>query len=189
MQGTRVARLARIARALRPFLLGVGALLLASGMLPAQAAPARPLATQSISMINYQFSPTPRNVPVGTTVTWTNATTGTPHTTTSDTGAWDSGTVNAGGSFSFTFTTAGTFNYHCSFHQSLGMVGTINAVVGCPNWDVNCDHVANINDIVEIGQNWLQTGPPGWIRSDVNSDGVVNVNDVIVIGQNWLQTW
>src|SRR5262249_44731397 len=77
-------------------------------------------------MVNFAFQPDPITIPVGTTVHWTHATTSTPHTAPSDTpGTWDSGTVNAGGTFSFTFTTAGSFGYHCSFHQSLGMVGTI----------------------------------------------------------------
>jgi plastocyanin len=68
---------------------------------------------------NFKFEPATLTVPVGTTVTWTN-TTGAPHTVTSDTGApaaFDSGAINTGGgTFSFTFTKAGTYNYHCSFH-------------------------------------------------------------------------
>ncbi len=40
--------------------------------------------------------------------------------------SFDSGTLNAPASFSQTFTTAGSFPYHCNFHVSLGMVGTVN---------------------------------------------------------------
>jgi len=62
---------------------------------------------------------------VGDTVTWTNQEAGVPHTTTSDTGVWDSGTLNTGQSFSFTFTQAGTFTYHCTIHPN--MTGTVTA--------------------------------------------------------------
>jgi plastocyanin len=55
-------------------------------------------------------------------VTWTN-TDSLPHTSTSNGGAWDSGTIEPGHSFSVALATAGTFQYHCSIHP--GMMGTI----------------------------------------------------------------
>jgi pyruvate/2-oxoglutarate dehydrogenase complex dihydrolipoamide acyltransferase (E2) component len=64
----------------------------------------------------------------GDTVVWTN--TGTvAHTTTSDSGMWDSSTVASGGTFSFRFDTPGTFSYHCAIHP--GMRGLI-FVPGAP---------------------------------------------------------
>ena len=68
------------------------------------------------------YSPNPIAVNVGGSVTWTN-TDSIAHTSTSDTGVWDSGTIAAGASFTATFTTAGSFTYHCNFHP--GMVGTV----------------------------------------------------------------
>ena len=68
----------------------------------------------------FAFSPASITIKVGTTVTWTN-TTSVPHTVTSDDGStFDSG-INtpiaaSGGTFSFTFTKAGTFTYHCQIH-------------------------------------------------------------------------
>ena len=75
----------------------------------------------------FAFSPATLTVPVGTMMIWTNMT-GAPHTVTSDDGkSFDSGTANPigaqGGTFSFTFTKAGTFAYHCQFHTF--MKGTI----------------------------------------------------------------
>jgi plastocyanin len=101
-----------------------------AGLRGAPSALASPTSTQAVSMTStLRFVPDPITITVGTTVTWTNVTTNIPHTTTSDTpGIWDSGTVNPGGTFSFTFNTPGTFGYHCTFHQSLGMVGTITVV-------------------------------------------------------------
>jgi amicyanin len=69
---------------------------------------------------NFGFNPATITIKVGTTVTWTN-TTGAPHTVTSNDGtSFDSG-INTpisanGGTFSFTFTKAGTFAYHCQIH-------------------------------------------------------------------------
>ena len=68
------------------------------------------------------YAPNPITVTVGTTVTWTNNDT-TGHTVTSNAGAFDSGALGAGRSFSFTFPAAGTFQYHCNFHP--GMVGSV----------------------------------------------------------------
>lgn len=68
------------------------------------------------------YVPNPITVTAGTAVTWTN-TDSTAHTATGDGGAFNSGTIPAGGSFSFTFQTRGTFPYHCTFHR--GMVGSV----------------------------------------------------------------
>jgi plastocyanin len=48
---------------------------------------------------------------------------GVAHTVTANGGAFDSGSIADGGTFSFTFTTPGTYPYHCSIHPT--MVGTI----------------------------------------------------------------
>jgi plastocyanin len=70
----------------------------------------------------YSFIPATLTVPIGTTVTWTNMD-GVAHTTTSDAGLWNSGSLNPGASFQRTFASAGTFTYHCMIH--LFMHGTI----------------------------------------------------------------
>jgi plastocyanin len=69
------------------------------------------------------YSPNPINVPVGTTVVWTNNDS-ISHNTTASGGLWASGTMAPGAQYSFKFTTAGTFQYVCTFHP--GMVGTVN---------------------------------------------------------------
>jgi plastocyanin len=70
------------------------------------------------------FGQNPLVVPVGTTVTWVNNDS-VPHTATSDTGVWDSGTLAPGQSFSFTFNTPGTFSYFCMIHGRQSMSGVI----------------------------------------------------------------
>ena len=64
--------------------------------------------TVPVSIMNFAFSPADVTINVGDTVTWTNND-GFTHTTTSNTAVWDSGNLAAGQTFSFTFTTAGSF--------------------------------------------------------------------------------
>jgi plastocyanin len=77
----------------------------------------------AVSIVNFNFQPSGLTVAAGTAVTWTNTTTDTTHTTTSNDGVWDSGHLDPGKTFSFTFTRAGTFAFHCNIHPS--MTGTI----------------------------------------------------------------
>jgi plastocyanin len=70
------------------------------------------------------FGTNPLVIAMGTTVTWVNDDS-IAHTATSDTGVWDSGILSPGQSFSFTFTSAGTFPYHCAIHGAASMSGTI----------------------------------------------------------------
>ena len=62
------------------------------------------------------FNPVTITVTTNTTVIWTNMD-GIAHTVTSDTGDFDSGNLDSNATFSHTFTTAGTFPYHCTYHS------------------------------------------------------------------------
>ena len=68
------------------------------------------------------YNPNPVAISAGMSVTWVNNDT-IAHTSTSDNGAWDSGSLAPGASFSKTFPSAGTFQYHCTIHPN--MVGTV----------------------------------------------------------------
>jgi plastocyanin len=76
-----------------------------------------------VFIIDMAFSPSSLTVSAGTTVKWTNKD-AMAHTVTSvPAGLFDSGTIPNGGTFSFTFPTAGSFNYYCSIHPTmLGVV-------------------------------------------------------------------
>ncbi len=69
----------------------------------------------SVIIKSNTFTPETLNAKVGDKITWTNSDSY-AHTITSDDGTFDSGKINAGGTFSFTFTKAGTYNYHCAIH-------------------------------------------------------------------------
>ena len=81
-------------------------------------------ATSSARIVNCPpaiacFSPNPIRVTVGDRVTWTNNSSLT-HTATSNTGAWDTGTITPGAtSGAVAFNTVGTFAYHCAIHPSM----------------------------------------------------------------------
>lgn len=71
---------------------------------------------------NMSFDPSPLTVVAGTKVTWKNQD-GVTHTVTSNTGLFDSGNLGANQSFSYTFSTPGTYEYYCKLHS--GMNGTV----------------------------------------------------------------
>lgn len=81
-----------------------------------------PVSANSVNLANFAFSPATITVKVGTTVTWTNKD-GTTHTVTSDTATFDSGNLAANEKYSYTFSTAGTYPYHCTIHPY--MKGTV----------------------------------------------------------------
>jgi plastocyanin len=70
------------------------------------------------------FIPAIDTVAAGTTVSSKNND-GFAHTATSDGGSWDTGNIAGGATGTATFTTAGTYAYHCTYHSSMGMKGTI----------------------------------------------------------------
>jgi plastocyanin len=71
----------------------------------------------SVSIVNFSFSPASLTVSVGTKVTWTNNDS-TTHTVTDDHGAFNQ-SLPPGQTFTFTFTKAGTYTYHCNIHRSM----------------------------------------------------------------------
>jgi plastocyanin len=65
----------------------------------------------------YSFSPATLTVAKGTTVTWNNKSDA-PHTVTSDNNAFTgSQNLSESQTFQMTFTTAGTYTYHCAIHS------------------------------------------------------------------------
>lgn len=68
-----------------------------------------------VEIEDFAFVPGTVTIKVGTTVTWTNKDS-VGHSATSDDGIFDSGILGKGSSFSYTFTTAGTYGYHCKQH-------------------------------------------------------------------------
>jgi plastocyanin len=106
--------------------LGVVALMVGVGM--------RGVAAQegsAVSIVDFAFQPGALEVPVGTTVTWTN-TGAAPHTVTADDGAFNSGELAPGATFSQTFDAAGTFAYHCEIHPDMTASVTVTDAAAAP---------------------------------------------------------
>jgi plastocyanin len=81
--------------------------------------------TDTISEANYSFTPSKPSVKSGTTVTLKNTTTDTPHNFTV-TGQNIDVTLQPGKSAKVKIDLPpGTYPFFCSFHQSLGMTGTL----------------------------------------------------------------
>jgi len=77
---------------------------------------------------NMAFSPATLTVAAGSTVTWTNKDAMT-HTVTSDSTLFNSGNIVVNGVYSYTFTTVGTYSYHCSIHPSMTAKVIVSAYV------------------------------------------------------------
>jgi plastocyanin len=69
------------------------------------------------------FNPPTVSIKVGQAVEWDWVDTSAQHSSTADDGTWDSGLAGAGNTYSFTFTKAGSYPYHCSVHPN--MKGTV----------------------------------------------------------------
>ena len=100
------------------------------GMSGMQSPPASASATDApapqggtaVSISDFKFNPATLTVPVGTTVTWTNQDEE-PHTLAAKDGSFHSPGIDTHGTYSFTFTTPGSYDYICSIHPF--MTGTV----------------------------------------------------------------
>jgi amicyanin len=76
----------------------------------------------AVSISNFKFNPATLTVPVGATVTWTNQDEE-PHTVAGKDGSFHSPGMDTHGTYSFTFTAPGSYDYFCSIHPF--MTGTV----------------------------------------------------------------
>ena len=79
-----------------------------------------------ISMKGSVYSIPSITLAAGSKITWINDD-NMVHTVTANDGSFNSGDINPGGQFIYTFNTVGTFNYHCVHHT--GMTGVVTIVI------------------------------------------------------------
>ena len=110
------------------FLLVVAVLaLVAAGSAATAEAPAR-----TVTMPGKLYDPASLDVLVGTTVSWKNDDS-TNHTATAEDDAFASGYIPPGGTFSFTFTRQGRYEFHCTIHKQMrGVVNVFGLVLAGP---------------------------------------------------------
>jgi plastocyanin len=85
--------------------------------------------TMTVSIKNFAFDPPNATVAPGTTVTWVNNDQ-VPHTVTANDGAFDSGTLQPGQSYSFAFDKPGTYAYHCNIHPDMTATVAVSGTSG-----------------------------------------------------------
>ena len=95
--------------------------MLAFGTVAAQEA-AKPDASNVITIDNFTFAPNELTVAVGTTVKWVNHD-DIPHTVVEKKTSFRSKALDTDDSYSFTFASAGEFDYFCGLHPH--MVGKV----------------------------------------------------------------
>ena len=87
---------------------------LSAGPASAAAPAAGPAVAVPVTIQGSAFVPATVSINAGKQVIWTNADS-TPHTVTADGGTFN-GTVASGQQFTVTFSSAGSYPYHCSIH-------------------------------------------------------------------------
>jgi len=85
--------------------------------------------SQTVVIQNFTFGPQNVTINVRESVTWSNKDP-LEHTATSDAGVFDTGTIPSLGSKTITFSAAGTYAYHCTFHSF--MQGTVTVLGPAP---------------------------------------------------------
>ena len=108
----------------------------------------------------FAFVPDTITINQGDSIVWINND-AVPHTSTSDTGLWDSGTLNNGDSFVLAFDSSGTFPYHCAIHLSMtATVEVLPAVVPDVMVDIGDYFFSPPAIQVDIGQivRWTNNG-------------------------------
>jgi plastocyanin len=102
------------------------ALLAAAVSLPPAAAQA---AETEVKIDNFTFAPQRITVKAGTTVTWINED-DIPHAIAATGKLFKSKVLDTGDKFSFTFTTAGSYEYFCSLHPHMTANIVVEAATG-----------------------------------------------------------
>ncbi|MGH2474370.1 MAG: cupredoxin domain-containing protein [Candidatus Limnocylindrales bacterium] len=85
-------------------------------------------ADEAVTIAGFAFDPASVTVRVGDSVTWTNQDSA-AHTATAS-GTFASGDLANGQSFTYTFTTAGTFDYICAIHPTMAGTVVVQAAAG-----------------------------------------------------------
>jgi hypothetical protein len=52
-------------------------------------------------------------------------------------------------------------------------------------YDMNCDQVVNLQDIILVACHYGETGEPGWIPEDVDEDGEIRIIDLVLVLLHW----
>ena len=134
----------------------------------ALGAPVQGGQTREVSIPGKVFVPGHIDVLVGDTVAWRNGDV-TTHTVTSNDDVFDSGFLSPGATFTRTFTTLGTFGYHCTIHKFMrGEVRVVPVALSGPDQPVLSGGSAVLQGLAPNGTGQLavtQVGGSGRSRT------------------------
>jgi plastocyanin len=82
----------------------------------------------TVSVQDEVFVPPQVEFLAGNTLTWSSDG-AEQHTITADDGSFDSGIINPGDTFAFTFDASGTYPYYCQIHGAPGGIGMAGMVI------------------------------------------------------------
>jgi plastocyanin len=152
-------------------------------------APVNAFATKHIITVqNYVFNPDNiTNVVVGDTMrwVWVNGT----HTTTSTViplgaATWNSSITSSATSFEYKVTVAGVYNYKCSIHVSMNMVGTFTASAPVPTLNVSPPNqnvaatAGSTTFSVISNSNWTASSNASWCTVPASGSGNGSISAV-----------
>ncbi len=136
--------------------------------------------TYTVQVGNYNFSPSSLNVNVGDIVEWVWV--AGSHTTTASSvpagaASWDEPINSGNQTYSYTVTTAGNYNYVCTPHASMGMVGSFTATNPAPYLNVtpsiqNVDESSGITSFsVSSNTSWNASSDKSWCSVTASGSG------------------
>lgn len=101
--------------------------------------------THVVEVLDDFFQPAEITIEAGDTVRWENAPGGASHDVVSEDGLWTPPQVSPEWTFEYTFENEGVFDYYCTPHRLIGMVGTVTveAAAGPPPVPFNAGHNGN----------------------------------------------
>jgi plastocyanin len=143
--------------------------------------------TYTVQVGNYYFNPSSLNVEVGDIVKWVWVQ-GT-HTTTSTTipagaASWDKPITSSNQTYSYTVTVAGTYNYKCTPHAGMGMVGSFTATAPAPTLSVTPSNqnvtpaAGSTNFSITSNISWTASSNATWctVTSSGTGNGTLTAN-------------
>jgi hypothetical protein len=85
------------------------------------------------------------------------------------------------------FSLAGTYDYVIQASDTSNNIAvSTNNIFWLPSgWDMNCDGLCTILDLVMVSNHYGATGSFGWIREDVDNNGVINVLDISLVSDHF----
>ena len=143
-----------------------------------QATPTSTGGNASVTIQASSYQPQNVSIPVGNSVTWTNLDSY-AHTVTSP-GNFDSGSMGQGATYTRAFTSVGTFNYICAFHQ--GMTGSVTVTNGGGGTPVPTSPPAATNTPAPTNTAGPTSTPGGPTQVDILNFAFVPQNLTVSVG-------